>query len=149
MSVHTCKYVIAFGINVGFIINEEFSLLDKGSYILQGLKHNTQVHSTLKAVKVIFLHGIRSLEQGGEGVGKLQAIECKRLQRKIPSKRLDKLSFKQQLKKKTTKSVRSEIIKAKSRHKVPSPKTTKMAQGGYLQGPQMDWMGDEKLHKRY
>ena len=24
-----------------------------------------------------------------------------------------------------------------------------MAQGGYLQGPQMDWMEDERLHKRY
>ena len=24
-----------------------------------------------------------------------------------------------------------------------------MSQGGYQQGPQMDWMEDEKLHKRY
>ena len=64
----------------------------------------------------------------------------------IPSRRLDKLNFKQELKKKTTESVSSKIIRAKSRDKMHSPKTTKMAQGGYLQGPQMDWMEEEKLH---
>ena len=36
-----------------------------------------------------------------------------------------------------------------SRNKLKSPKTTKMAHGGYVQGPQMDWMKDERLHKRY
>ena len=56
---------------------------------------------------------------------------------------MDKLSFKQELEKKTTKSMSSKIIKAKSRDKAQSPKTTKMAQGGYLQGPQMAWMEDE------
>ena len=33
LSVHTCKYVKGFRINVGFITYEELSLLDKGSYI--------------------------------------------------------------------------------------------------------------------
>ena len=45
LSEYLCKCVRAFGINVGLFINEELSLLDKDSYILQGLKHNTQVHS--------------------------------------------------------------------------------------------------------
>ena len=33
---------MAFGINVGLLKNEDLSLLDKGSYILQGLKYNTK-----------------------------------------------------------------------------------------------------------
>ena len=55
MSVYTCKYVRAFGINVGLFINEELSLLDKGSYILQGLKYNTQVHSMVSGVMLMHL----------------------------------------------------------------------------------------------
>ena len=43
----------------------------------------------------------------------------------------------------------SKIIKAKSTDKAWSPKTTKMALDSYLQVPQQDLMGDEKLHKRY
>ena len=29
-----------------YLSNEELSLLDKGGYVLQGLKHNTRVRST-------------------------------------------------------------------------------------------------------
>ena len=53
LSVYTCKYVRAFRINVGLFINKELSLLDKGSYFLQGLKYNTQVCSMVSGVMLM------------------------------------------------------------------------------------------------
>ena len=38
-----------------YLSNEELSLLDKGSYILQGLKHNTQVCSMVSGVMLMHL----------------------------------------------------------------------------------------------
>ena len=50
-----CKYVVAFGINVGLFIHEELSLLDKAVMFKQGLKHNTQVCSMVSGVMLMHL----------------------------------------------------------------------------------------------